>query len=254
MKRGANWYQREPHAYLGGVRGLPAKLHAVYSVVLDLIYDGGGECPNDPKWISGWFSDLGPASVRRAISDLCDIGKLAVEGDFLTNKRATIEAKTDRETREKRRESGRKGGQISGERRSEKTMANNDINDLFQASASTENEPEKSREEKKEKREPTGSPKKATRLSEDWTLPKPWGEWAVDEGLDEQEVRDQADVFRDYWIAAPGQKGVKLNWQATWRNWMRKYKRDRATSRKTEDGGEIARMMERSGYRSGSMR
>ncbi len=30
--------------------------------------------------------------------------------------------------------------------------------------------------------------------------------------------------FRDYWIALPGQKGVKLDWMATWRNWVRKEK------------------------------
>lgn len=27
--------------------------------------------------------------------------------------------------------------------------------------------------------------------------------------------------FRDYWIAQPGQRGVKLDWEATWRNWIR---------------------------------
>jgi len=30
-----------------------------------------------------------------------------------------------------------------------------------------------------------------------------------------------ADQFKDYWIAQPGQKGVKLDWEATWRNWVR---------------------------------
>ncbi|UXZ57063.1 hypothetical protein [Curtobacterium sp. Arg-1] len=28
--------------------------------------------------------------------------------------------------------------------------------------------------------------------------------------------------FVDYWIAQPGQKGVKTDWDATWRNWMRR--------------------------------
>lgn len=28
--------------------------------------------------------------------------------------------------------------------------------------------------------------------------------------------------FIDYWIAQPGQKGVKLDWSATWRNWVRR--------------------------------
>ncbi len=195
-RRGANWYPREPHAYLGGVRGLPSKLHAVYSVILDLVYDGGGECPNDPKWISGWFSDLGPASVRRAISDLCDIGKLAVEGESLTNKRATIEAKTDRETREKRRESGRKGGQISGERRAEKSVRSNENKDLGEASASTKNEAEQSRVEKNIK-ELTLEEKILTILGLNLTIPATsvWSElpdcisrWQSEFALEEKEI------------------------------------------------------------------
>ena len=30
-----------------------------------------------------------------------------------------------------------------------------------------------------------------------------------------------ANRFRDYWIAQPGQKGLKLDWVSTWRNWVR---------------------------------
>ena len=33
-----------------------------------------------------------------------------------------------------------------------------------------------------------------------------------------------ADRFRDFWIAQPGTKGVKLDWDATWRNWVRNEK------------------------------
>lgn len=32
------------------------------------------------------------------------------------------------------------------------------------------------------------------------------------------------DAFRDYWIAKPGKDGVKLDWTATWRNWVRNEK------------------------------
>jgi hypothetical protein len=32
---------------------------------------------------------------------------------------------------------------------------------------------------------------------------------------------DVASQFRDYWIAQPGSKGRKLDWSATWRNWVR---------------------------------
>ena len=36
------------------------------------------------------------------------------------------------------------------------------------------------------------------------------------------EVRRIADRFGDYWRGVSGAKGVKLDWLATWRNWVRK--------------------------------
>jgi hypothetical protein len=35
-------------------------------------------------------------------------------------------------------------------------------------------------------------------------------------------ARIEADKFRDYWCARPGTGGVKLDWAATWRNWVRR--------------------------------
>lgn len=35
-------------------------------------------------------------------------------------------------------------------------------------------------------------------------------------------LRSQHRQFIDYWLAQPGQKGTKLDWDATWRNWMRR--------------------------------
>lgn len=32
----------------------------------------------------------------------------------------------------------------------------------------------------------------------------------------------ETDAFVDYWRSAPGAKGVKVDWVATWRNWMRR--------------------------------
>jgi len=65
--------------------------------------------------------------------------------------------------------------------------------------------------------------KLGSRLAQDWVLLKTWGEWAQQERPD-LDVRKVADQFKDYWIAQPGQKGVKLDWEATWRNWVRNTK------------------------------
>lgn len=37
-----------------------------------------------------------------------------------------------------------------------------------------------------------------------------------------QHTGKMAATFRDYWIAKPGQSGVKTDWEATWRNWVRR--------------------------------
>lgn len=78
----------------------------------------------------------------------------------------------------------------------------------------------------KEEREANASPKKTlrgSRLPTDWRLPKSWGDWAIAEGVPDQAARAEADRFRDYWLGVSGQKGVKLDWEATWRNWVRKW-------------------------------
>ena len=65
---------------------------------------------------------------------------------------------------------------------------------------------------------------KAKRLAADWVLPRKWGEWALSERpeLTADDVRKQADMFRDHWVAKPGKDATKLDWEATWRNWIRK--------------------------------
>jgi hypothetical protein len=49
------------------------------------------------------------------------------------------------------------------------------------------------------------------------------GDWATQERPD-LDVRQVAEQFKDYWAAQAGQKGVKLDWDATWRNWVRNTK------------------------------
>jgi len=59
-----------------------------------------------------------------------------------------------------------------------------------------------------------------SRLAQDWILPDDWEYWA-NKQRPELNAKLVADQFKDYWIAQPGQKGTKLDWEATWRNWVR---------------------------------
>lgn len=62
--------------------------------------------------------------------------------------------------------------------------------------------------------------KKGTRLPPDFTVTSEMLSWARAECPTIDPERE-TDKFRDHYDAAPGQKGVKRNWNATWRNWMR---------------------------------
>ena len=63
---------------------------------------------------------------------------------------------------------------------------------------------------------------KGSRLSLEM-LPDDWRAWTTqhDISLNAGEI---FETFRDYWIAQPGSKGVKLDWFATWRNWVKRQK------------------------------
>lgn len=69
------------------------------------------------------------------------------------------------------------------------------------------------------------SDNKASRLAKDWELPGDWKAWAENERSD-LDAMATADAFRDFWIAKPGKDGLKLDWHATWRNWIRSQKQN----------------------------
>lgn len=63
-------------------------------------------------------------------------------------------------------------------------------------------------------------PKKiATRLAEDWQPDEKFRLEAIRLGLPKARVDDVAERFRDWSLSSPN--GVKLNWLAAWRNWVK---------------------------------
>ena len=74
-------------------------------------------------------------------------------------------------------------------------------------------ESESTRKPKSEK------PKRACRLPADWEPTLEQIQFARSNGVDPERT---AAVFRDYWIGVPGAKGCKADWDATWRNWVRR--------------------------------
>jgi hypothetical protein len=80
-------------------------------------------------------------------------------------------------------------------------------------------------ENKKPNPLPLQNPKadrRGSRLSADWQPSPEEVQWARSAGLPSNRIETVAAEFRDYWCAKPGAAGRKVDWSATWRNWVRK--------------------------------
>lgn len=69
----------------------------------------------------------------------------------------------------------------------------------------------------------TAAPRKTkgARLPDGWFPSGADWSWALDQ-LGEPRAKYELEKFRDYWRARAGAQGVKLDWDATWRNWVRR--------------------------------
>ncbi|MGW6658908.1 hypothetical protein [Rhodococcus sp. NPDC055024] len=66
---------------------------------------------------------------------------------------------------------------------------------------------------------------RGTRMKSDW--------WPTDEDaakikpdVPDVDLRAETTIFVDYWLGTSGAKGIKQDWTATWRNWMRRKQSD----------------------------
>lgn len=81
---------------------------------------------------------------------------------------------------------------------------------------------------------------KGSRLSDDWVPSKEYLEFCRETRPDLNPLLI-AEEFKDYWISVAGSKGIKLNWSATWRNWVRNQRNQSLGSKPTyQDSREAA--------------
>lgn len=87
---------------------------------------------------------------------------------------------------------------------------------LAQAEADTDTEAKSSKSKAKAG---ARSEKRGTRLPLDW---EPSDEAKIYAKAHQVDWKVELESFKDWWAAAAGTKGVKLDWQATWRTWVRR--------------------------------
>lgn len=178
----------------------------------------GCSLPDDRDWIyrkARARTDADKAAVDIVIDEFFE-----VEDGRVFNARLRAEALLAGERHARRVAAGRKGGQKSN------PLKTNETGSSIAKAKPKQPQPQPQTQLSDDNCEGQAPAKKtrthATRLPEDWVLPRDWGEWALSEGWAEQHIRAEAERFRDHWIAAGGQNARKRDWKATWRNWMRR--------------------------------
>lgn len=165
--------------------------------------------------------------TARARKELIDVG-LAHHGetagdvemhDYLKHQRSAAEI--DELTR-KRQEAGQRGGKAKAKAQANASHVARPLLSKDVAESDTESDTEK----KKLAARKRADARRGSRLPDDWKPGADLIEAMRAEGIPDDVSRRELPRFRDYWLAQPGAKGVKLDWDATWRNWLRRATED----------------------------
>ncbi len=232
------WYPHNIEKYRRKTGHLTIAEHGAYRLLMDAYWDRRGPLPADEnrmRKLIGADKDEWE-SVRDAVLDfftLTDDGwrhekidENLAEAERLHSEKADRLAKAREAKRLKKEQETDQSIVLSTEQSTELTPATQSHS---QSHTHKNQEPREGAPDgaaPKVSRETIKKPK-SSRLADDWRPPPEFMAFALVEGFSELEAKREADKFRDYWIAQPGAKGRKLDWIATWRNWIRRARDDK---------------------------
>jgi uncharacterized protein YdaU (DUF1376 family) len=177
-----------------------------YRRLLDMYYDTESPIPNNIPSVSRRLR-MDSKIVESVLNEFFE-----ASSEGYKNYRADGEIADYHKFLEKQKANGRLGGRP---KKGKKPIANPDL---------TQSEPKKSLNNKQQTTNNTDVAKatKGTRFNLD-AIPEDWILFCRKERSDLNPTV-VFDGFKDYWVSVAGAKGVKLDWSATWRNWIRNQK------------------------------
>jgi uncharacterized protein YdaU (DUF1376 family) len=241
-----------PDALIGDTMHLSVGEFGAYMLILVSMWSAGGSLPNDDRVLRR-ISRVSGANWTRMRPTIMAL--LTVEGDRVTQRRLRSEFDKAAGDRSRRANAGRKGGVARAENAGNRCLTettkslprgDNEIV-LSQGSPQTAPKPLKTLDAPQamlenglkqtpsetqasyiysKERETYVSPKKAvspkrgTRIEPDWQPSEIDRAYAASKGASPARIAREAEAFRNYWLGVAGEKGVKLDWPATWRNWI----------------------------------
>lgn len=201
-----HYYQRNIGDYARDTGHLTVLEHGLYALMLDWYY------LNERPITDFDLKRISRGMVDEARTILCEFFKETPDGWVHSYADRIIEAYHAKA--ETNRKNGQTGGRPRARENPEETQTVSTENPTV--TLTNNHKPITNNQEKQKTGSPTGS-----RLPADWELPDDWFAWAKQERPDVDPLRESF-TFRDYWHGVAGAKGRKADWQATWRNWIRR--------------------------------
>ena len=192
MEKAMHYYQFHIGDYRAATAHLSNDEDLAYRRLLDMYYDTETPIPLDIDWVSRRLR-LGQDVVQNVLKDM-----------FTLSDDGWIHTRCDSEIQKyhSKADSARKANQIRwGSAKDLKSDADQILTNNHKPITNI-----------------VGA--RGTRLSQDWELSEDQKQFCKQERPDLDPVKVSAG-FKDYWISVAGAKGVKKDWDATWRNWVR---------------------------------
>lgn len=193
----------------------------VYNRLLRLCWRTPGcSIPHDDAWIRRMMR-VDEATYSTVVIPIVN-EFFKVDKARLFSPRLMREYLVAKEKHEKRVKAGKKGG------RPAKSLKNNKTDKSNAKAMPKQNESNHNHNHNHSKKviveETITQKNRGSRLSDNW-YPDQEDESLIALvkrlNLSPDQLQNHFESFKDYWTAKPGKDGVKLDWQATWRNWLR---------------------------------
>jgi uncharacterized protein YdaU (DUF1376 family) len=194
-----HYYQFNISDYRSATVHLSNDEDLAYRRLLDMYYDSESKIPLDTQWVARRLR-LDTITVENVLNDM-----FVKHEDGWFHARCQDVIHQYHAMAEKNRANGRLGGR-------KKNPTANPLGSDSQpiVKATINQELETINKDKKNKR--------GSRLALDFCLTKEWEQFCVEQ-RPELNPAKTFEQFKDYWVSQP--KGTKLDWFATWRNWVR---------------------------------
>lgn len=200
-------------AYLADTTHLSAQEHGAYMLLLMVAWRTGETALPDDDALLARYAKVDPRTWRKIKPTVMAFWVLS-DGFWSQKKQQKVKHLVSKRV-EAKRANGMKGGRPKALKDNESVEATGSLIETEEKLTKTKTKPSY----EGEKEEPIGSSKsRGSRLPESW---EPDREFASKEGLSGPQTDREADRFRDHWRAQSGARGVKKDWDATWKNWVR---------------------------------